>query len=93
MQAFFYHHLVAAQEWTITIRRGGMFQKPIQDAFALNLRQVLPHVNGTEPVSFPLRNNGILQLGAVQLTVVSVKSVEASKTSRVRAMSSMAYVK
>jgi hypothetical protein len=53
-----------------------LFKAPIQEAFSLNLAKVFPQSDGSQPISFPLPNNGILRLGALKLRIDTVKSVE-----------------
>jgi hypothetical protein len=53
-----------------------LFKKPIQDAFTVNLAQSLPQTRGTQPISFPLADSAILQLGDLDVSVISLKSVD-----------------
>jgi len=53
-----------------------VFQKPIQDAFTFNLEKLLPPAGATQPITFPLGNNGIIDLGSLNVTVDFVRSLE-----------------
>lgn len=53
-----------------------VFKKPIQDAFTFDLAKLLPQAGATQPITFPLGNNGIIDLGSLKVTIDFVRSLE-----------------
>ena len=68
--------LLAAKNARLPDFIANLFSKPIQDAFTFNLQNVLPQTGGTQPISFTLGNNGILDLGTLNVAIQDVRSVE-----------------